>query len=1159
MATIGSLIAKIGIDNAGLIRGLNKTEKMLNSFASVSVKGFKKITSAVFSLKTAILGIITSYALKEIAQGFITVGDSVNKLKLSLDTITKGEGEIWFAKLNQWASDMPINTEKAIKAFTSMRAMGMQPTIDDMTTLVDTVSALGGGVDVLEGIARALGQIQTKGKVATQELYQLAERGIPAMEILSDELGLTSEQLGDIGNQGVEAGKAIEALLKGMQERFGGLSAKIMETWSGMIEQMNDSWYNFRKDVMAAGVMEAIEAGLKNVISAIDDLKSDTDSYNEVVARTAKFIINSIANVVNALPALGQGFAWILEQVIALAGSGLVLLKNMVDLATVLAKINPFMSNEEVASLEQWSENLDKILIGTAGAANSFDNMQDKIETLSESIREIASTIRAYGDDVDETVKKNQEFADSVSNVSSEGIEALAKFNEEINKQITIGLGESGLLRNSISTYTQTYGPEQDFADKTDEYEEYLKNIYNSTVDFFRNVLDGEISSVKDLLNVGLDYMKDVAANVFADMAKDFVMEMSSGIKEITSKLAGMFDGVLGIVVGVGTLLASEIKDVFDRKSYSVKGSSLLGDIDFHSESITNALSLLEEVNADSLSELKGIYQEMLDLNKNLSGATAYIVEGFGDFDVSLGDVTSKFRDFADKLTAGAWTSVFGGQKTRTVESIGLETGGVSIADLLEGIDANTRQFAEIKTTTSGGWFHSDKTSYSMEYYDVNEDIQNVFNEIFTNIGNTLLGLAQNFGEDTIQDVLSYAFDVSNIDLTGLSTDEIQQALTEWASEQADTAVKDIFGEWLTSFQELNEGLLETLVRLTTELQAVNESFSMIGLSNWGWYGDAEKLLEMADELVNMFGGLDEFSEAVGNFYTNFLSKSEQFAYQKSALEEAIGDIPETREGYANLVRALATLQNKSEGLKELYVTVLQLADVADAYYDAIESRTEIYEDIDSYMSELRGTYSDLAQQINSVNEYFEDQIQALTDLGEAESNLAEIRADQEEAIGILINEYADSFVEASERIREGYENFVAGLYTSEVAPVQSADYFTSEFERLLSTTTTEEDLSDLYNFFQNEYLPFMQAYTGLNEDYATLFEEGLDAISKVQIDLGDLDDNQDLADKIAEALNERGIPVSIVDGEQKVIIELDGREIADLVIQQSETNANYS
>jgi len=277
----------------------NKIEVVISAKDQIS-RSLQGITKRVFSLKSAVAGIAAGYGLKKLADGFIEVGSSMDKMRISLDTITKGEGNKWFKELNEWALKMPINTEKAIQSFTMMRAMGLRPTIEDMTVLVDTTSALGGDGGALAGIARALGQIKTKGKVSAEELMQLAERGIPAYEILAEKLHLTKKQLGSIGNAGIDAGVAVKALLEGMADRFGGQSKKIQNTWAGLMESLKSYWKEFQRLVMSFGVMQFLEKSLGRLISKIDELKK-SGGLEVWAKRTAAAVLKSFKSMVLGL------------------------------------------------------------------------------------------------------------------------------------------------------------------------------------------------------------------------------------------------------------------------------------------------------------------------------------------------------------------------------------------------------------------------------------------------------------------------------------------------------------------------------------------------------------------------------------------------------------------------------------------------------------------------------------------------------------------------------------------------------------------------------------------------------------------------------------------------------------------------------------------
>jgi tape measure domain-containing protein len=271
-------------------RSMGGISRKLSSFTLNAGSAAIKVGALGVAVATA-AGAFAAWKIKQLASSFIETGSSMDKLKLSLDTITKGEGEAWFKRLNEWALKMPINTAKAIESFTMMRAMGLKPSIADMTTLVDTTSALGGGSEKLMGIARALGQIKTKGKVSAEELNQLAEQGVNAQDILREKLGLTAQELTNIGTAGISADKAVNALMEGMEERYGGQSSKLSEMWSGMVESLKSYWTEFKRLVMESGVMEYLEKNIRAVRDWVDDLHK-SGKMKEWAANVAESVIN---------------------------------------------------------------------------------------------------------------------------------------------------------------------------------------------------------------------------------------------------------------------------------------------------------------------------------------------------------------------------------------------------------------------------------------------------------------------------------------------------------------------------------------------------------------------------------------------------------------------------------------------------------------------------------------------------------------------------------------------------------------------------------------------------------------------------------------------------------------------------------------------------
>lgn len=147
-------------------------------------------------------------------------------------------------ELQDFAAKTPFSFGESAKSAQQLLAMGVaaDDLVPTMKAVGNAVAAAGGGTDEFKGVLLALGQIQTKGKISQEELLQMAERGIPVFQILEKQLGLTKEQIGNIGNEGISAEKGIAALLAGMGAVGGGNALeKMSETLPGKLSNLGDS------------------------------------------------------------------------------------------------------------------------------------------------------------------------------------------------------------------------------------------------------------------------------------------------------------------------------------------------------------------------------------------------------------------------------------------------------------------------------------------------------------------------------------------------------------------------------------------------------------------------------------------------------------------------------------------------------------------------------------------------------------------------------------------------------------------------------------------------------------------------------------------------------------------------------------------------------
>jgi tape measure domain-containing protein len=176
----------------------------------------------------------------------IAANASMEQTEVAFGTLL-GSGEKaaeFLNELRDFAAATPFEFPELADSAKKLLAMGFaaDQIIPMMTTIGDTVGALGGGQAEIDRVTMALGQMQAKGKVSAEEMMQLAELGIPAWKILADQLGVTTAEAMKLAENGlIPADIAIQALRDGMDASFGGSMAAQAQTFNGLMSTLKDN------------------------------------------------------------------------------------------------------------------------------------------------------------------------------------------------------------------------------------------------------------------------------------------------------------------------------------------------------------------------------------------------------------------------------------------------------------------------------------------------------------------------------------------------------------------------------------------------------------------------------------------------------------------------------------------------------------------------------------------------------------------------------------------------------------------------------------------------------------------------------------------------------------------------------------------------------
>lgn len=261
--TLMDLSAALKMDVSNFLTGSRTAKQEMESLGSSSNNLNAQLAATAQEIENANRGLMQAASNYAAAGAALTAGFTVPLVGLASEAITLAgsfqQAEIGFAtmmrsaqdasaflqELRTFAASSPFEFPELLQAARRLQAMGFEATavIPIMRNVGDAVAGLGGGAETINRITTALGQMQAKGRVSAEEMMQLAEAGIPAWESLARAIGTSiPEAMERAKNGAITAAEAIPAILRGMQERFGGLMENQMATLSGQ-------WSNFKDQI----------------------------------------------------------------------------------------------------------------------------------------------------------------------------------------------------------------------------------------------------------------------------------------------------------------------------------------------------------------------------------------------------------------------------------------------------------------------------------------------------------------------------------------------------------------------------------------------------------------------------------------------------------------------------------------------------------------------------------------------------------------------------------------------------------------------------------------------------------------------------------------------------------------------------------------------
>jgi hypothetical protein len=459
----------------------------------------------------------------------------------------------------------------------------------------------------------------------------------------------------------------------------------------------------------------------------------------------------------------------------------------------------------------------------------------------------------------------------------------------------------------------------------------------------------------------------------------------------------------------------------------------------------------------------------------------------------------------------------------------------------MAGNSVTGNQFDTVQTKKSSFWGLFSSTSYNTYTTALNAKVTESLTMVYKSMGEVMLGTAKSLGNDLQQKVKDYVIPAMNVDLLGLNGTDAAKKLNGVVSAALDTMAASVFGDIIGQYQQLGEGMLQTAIRIVSEVAVVKDALAKSGLSI------ATNAIAISDALVQAAGSIEEFQRQFSVYFDKFYTEAEKTKIAGDNLSSQLSDVglslATSREGYRKQLEAL-DLTNAAD--QQRYSLLLSLAGAADTYYSALESVAQAQDQSakalnDYYSSEMKTSIDAVTQAKANLSAAYKAEQSTLTStinkLTQFVTSLETLKDSL--ALGNLSpGTPLDKYNEARSQMMDAY-NAIQGGPGSTTAS-QTA------YDNAISTISAKSqaflDASRIYNASNDQYTAdynlVMQQITQLSASTTaqiTDAQKQYDALTTANNNLGIINTSvlsiKDAIDALAVAIKAQNAAVSVASG----------------------------
>lgn len=310
----------------------------MGEFRAQTCAAVQEARNQILSLGALSIG---GLGMKDLVKDVILLGGEMQQTETAFEVMlgSAEKGRAAIAKLIRFADVTPFDNPEIIRSGKSLLNIGIA--VDGLTGKLEMLGNISAGTgNKIFEITSIYSKAAAKGKVQTEELMQLAERGVPIIQAFASMLKVSTQEVMAMA----EKGQLSFALLDEALQSLGGQGGKYFGLMEKQSKNMLGAWSNFQAEVEKIGTaigkeaIPALTAALESLLAEIDKLRESGEldqmisGAGKLIGETASALKDFVAFIVanrETIASLGMSAAGLLlilkaKQILLELGGGLV-------------------------------------------------------------------------------------------------------------------------------------------------------------------------------------------------------------------------------------------------------------------------------------------------------------------------------------------------------------------------------------------------------------------------------------------------------------------------------------------------------------------------------------------------------------------------------------------------------------------------------------------------------------------------------------------------------------------------------------------------------------------------------------------------------------------------------------------------------------------